>query len=841
MRTLLFCLFAAFSFAASAQTTLDLIGLTTPNGPRYVQTFHNDQTAVAALNANTFGVDGSSADLYIVAHRSDTEWNADPSLTDVRGGGFQTVDFEAGGVLTNTFVLADFADLAGDTETRPGFAYDVVFDLDQNGELGPSDVLDGGGDLPGFFVVGDMLQPGPHAVVSSNFVESAWHTFDVYYPEGIASLSAQPLVVISHGWTHEYWYYDHLGEHLASYGYVVISHRNDVGNGGAAATQTASQTALENIDSFLGNLENIDDGVLQGKVNSNLIVHTGHSTGGECVVRAYKRLFDGDYISPYITHQDIVCVSSLAPVSFLDAEATHPEGSNYHIFFCGADTDVSGVPTDTYKQGMAIYERGYGNKQVTYIHGAGHEDLHNNPGDSWADGPNLIGREATHTIVKPYALALCELYARNNLAMKDYFTRNRQEFRPSGIASELVITGEYRDAVADAVVVDDFQTNTEDDVSSSGGEVVPEMEDYFEILMRDTDGSLEWTGGQWSNGMCRARYDDEPRCAVMTWQGAGEVNYTLEAEEFLDLQPYNSLSFRAAQLTRHPYNSASPEGLTFRVQLVDENMEAAVVNCAPYGPVLPPYPRGQGGLFGACLPEGSYDITVGGGGFDEEILFSIPGYFENQPAGAYTLEIGQGDPCTELDIIFFDSWGDGWNGALMTISFTNASGETEVVFSETLINGTGGDASVGWQNEFHIYRIPLQQFTDANPNLDLSDMDHLTFQFGEEGDSPQGALALDNIEFSHSGLSYVASVHSEETQPTLLPFPNPAHTFTAIDLPFGGVWKLKLFDRAGRLVSEQQLAGNRAVLDVRALENGVYAVQASQNTAVLNGRVMVIH
>jgi hypothetical protein len=58
--------------------------------------------------------------------------------------------------------------------------------------------------------------------------------------------------VVSHGWTHDPLWYDHIGRHLASYGYIVMSHANDVGDGDPLATETASTATLDNIDFLLG-------------------------------------------------------------------------------------------------------------------------------------------------------------------------------------------------------------------------------------------------------------------------------------------------------------------------------------------------------------------------------------------------------------------------------------------------------------------------------------------------------------------------------------------------------------------------------------------------------------
>ena len=51
------------------------------------------------------------------------------------------------------------------------------------------------------------------------------------------SMGQLPLVIISRGNGHNFQWYDHIGNHLASYGYVVMSHDNNTepGDGVAAA------------------------------------------------------------------------------------------------------------------------------------------------------------------------------------------------------------------------------------------------------------------------------------------------------------------------------------------------------------------------------------------------------------------------------------------------------------------------------------------------------------------------------------------------------------------------------------------------------------------------------
>ena len=51
---------------------------------------------------------------------------------------------------------------------------------------------------------------------------------------------------------------------------------------------------------------------------------------------------------------------------------------------------------------------------------------------------------------------------------------------------------------------------------------------------------------------------------------------------------------------------------------------------------------GAEGTAELCLPEGCYDVTVGGGAYDLEISFSIEGLMETSAAGSYELEVGLG-------------------------------------------------------------------------------------------------------------------------------------------------------------------------------------------------------
>jgi predicted dienelactone hydrolase len=116
------------------------------------------------------------------------------------------------------------------------------------------------------------------------------HGQDLYFPTNIAAMGKLPIVVLGHGNGHNFQWYDHIGNHLASYGYVVVSHGNDTGPG----SNSAASTTLGHTDAFINQAEAgaIAGGQLVGHIDARRIVWIGHSRGAEGVAIAYDRLFD---------------------------------------------------------------------------------------------------------------------------------------------------------------------------------------------------------------------------------------------------------------------------------------------------------------------------------------------------------------------------------------------------------------------------------------------------------------------------------------------------------------------------------------------------------------------
>ncbi len=562
----------------------------------YVRAFREGGSVSVAIDPTRYpDVVGQTCDIYIVEAKTAGGWAVDPSLNDVTAGGPQTETLGGSTIQENTFVVTGPFELDGDAGAWLGVGYDVVLDCDQDGELSDGDVIDGLGNEPGLFVVRDTTTAGPLDVTEVIYSGGSFLGQDTYYPTAIDSMDELPLVVVSHGNGHDYQWYDHIGYHLASYGYIVMSHQNNTGPG----VESASTTTLTNTDYIIGNQDIIQGGVLDGHIDHHRMTWIGHSRGGEGVVRAYTRARTGEYVPDNFTWEDVKLISSMAPVTHISpASASTPFDVNYHLIQGAADSDVSGSAGSSNSKPLAIYERGYGNKQLIYLQGCGHAWLHDGPeSPSWAEGPDLIGQSAAHKVVIGYLLPLVQLYIDDNIVGKDYFTRLYERFHPAGIPGNVIVANEFKDA-ADSInfVVDDYEANPSLTVSSSGGAVSYDVLHIAETELRDQDDSFSWTGSQPSNGMTRARWGDEhPNGAVFDWTTTAQRFYELEViAAQRDFTDDTFLSFRAAQGTQHPETDALDDMMSFSVSLRDGSGTTSTIDFGRYGRLTRTYLRSGG-------------------------------------------------------------------------------------------------------------------------------------------------------------------------------------------------------------------------------------------------------
>ncbi len=577
----------------------ELAGNNSPVYPyfEYVRAINVDAEVRVAMDPFRFpGIVGQTADIYIVEAKDEAQWTSDPALTDVAGGPL-AITFSGASIQDNRRVVAAADTLDADAGTGLGVGYDVVVDMNQNGQLDDPDYIDGFGSEAGFYMVHDTTQPGPLDVTEIIYSGGSYLGQDLYYPTDIATMGQLPLVVISHGNGHQYIWYDHIGYHLASYGYIVMSHQNNTGPG----IETASTTTLTNTDYIIGNQGSIGGGVLDGHLNSHAITWIGHSRGGEGIARAYDRLFDGAYTPDNFTISDIKLLSSMLPTDFLKTNSSNPHDVNYHLWTAAGDADVDGSAGCDLCQTFHLHDRATSHRQSTVVQGTGHGWFHDGGGTSWFTGPCSIGEENTHLIQQGYFLPLVKHYIEGNIPAHDFLWRQYERFHPIGVDVTnpcIVVTHEYRNGdPSTTAYIDDFQSSPSTMVSSSGGAVTFTVENVTEGRMDDSTSSFAWSASDPFNGATQAssQGSDDSAGVVFDWTGADHYIEWEVVPGLSNFADYDYFSFRGAQGTRHPNTLAVMGDLTFSVTLRDGSGNTSSINIGAYGGGLEqPYDRSSG-------------------------------------------------------------------------------------------------------------------------------------------------------------------------------------------------------------------------------------------------------
>ncbi len=536
------------------------------------------------------GLVGKNVHIYVVADKSAAQWGSDPALVDVRGAP-QSFTFSGASIQANTVTLS-LGTLSANGGIALGLGYDVVIDVNKDGVLNGGDVIDGLSNGIGLHVLPDLTLDGPLATSSATYSGGTFLGQVTVWPTNLAALGPRPLVVISHGNGHQYTWYNYLQQSLASYGYIVMSHQNNTVPG----IESASTTTLTNTDYLLANQATIAGGALNGLIDSSRIIWIGHSRGGEGVVRAYDRIFDGAWAPQNYTLDDIVLISSIAPTDFLGTASSNPHDVNYHMLYGSADGDVCGCPNNDVPQSFHLLDRATGTRQATYVHGADHNDF-NCCGVNDFTGPagTEIGRPEAQRVAKAVYLALIKHYVEGHQAAGEVLWRQYERFKPIGVAGATTVVSQFKPnpTTSASFVIDDFQVNGSPNFSSSGGAVSYNVLNLTEGLLDDNNTSFEWLVSDPMNGMTYARTTDYSRGVVFDW--------TLGTDRFIewaiipagrDFTPYRHLSFRACQGTRHPETVAVLGDLVFTVTLRDASGTTSSMRIDAFGGgIEEPYQR----------------------------------------------------------------------------------------------------------------------------------------------------------------------------------------------------------------------------------------------------------
>jgi hypothetical protein len=604
-------IFSLLPLAALAQTRTELAGNPLGQFPffEYVRAFNVNAPVNVAIDAGRFpAIAGDTCDVYVVNHK--TNWTVSPGLADITPGGALTRAFVAGNIQANTFEVAAASTLNANAGAGLGVPYDVVLDCDQNGSLGAGDFIDGMTNEAGLYMVHDTTQPGPHSVTEEIFNLNAAFAAgfsipgdklgeDLYFPANAASMGQLPIIIISRGNGHDFRWYDHLGNHLASYGYVVMSHDNNTEPGDGTAT--AMLTTLGHTDAFISMAEGgtIAGGALVGHIDHHRIVWIGHSRGAEGVARAYHRLYAGTSTPTNYGRADIRLVSSMLPVDFGGTATTNPHDVNFHLWTASGDNDVNGGAAQDLVQTFHLHDRATGYRQSTVVQGTGHGWFHSGPGGAAFTGPCSIGDTNTHLIQQGLFLPLIRHYVEGNVPALDFFTRQFESFHPIGVDTSnpcIEVSNEYRNgAPVGNFTIDDYQTNNSTTQSSSGGAVSFDVENLTEGRLDDNNSDFSWMPSDPFNGATQGQASDDTRGVVFDWTGTHRFYEWQVPGGANNFNLFRFLSLRGAQGTQHPNTLAVTGDLTFSLTLRDNTGATSTIDIGAYGGGLTdPYARSGG-------------------------------------------------------------------------------------------------------------------------------------------------------------------------------------------------------------------------------------------------------
>ena len=568
----------------------------------YVRAFHVNAPISLAVDPTRYpAIRGRTADVYVVEKKTPAEWANDPQLVDVTAGGQMTLTFTGSTIEGNTFQIVGPNELSAmvyqaETGAYTGFGhgYDMVIDINRNGVLDGGDYIDGLSREAGLYVCHDSTTRGPLAVTETLYnvgtifgIPASVNGQDLYYPTNIASMGKLPLLVISHGNGHNYQWYDHIGYHMASYGYIVMSHGN---NTGPEYGQYASLTTCGHTDAFLHLLPSIAGGALVGHVDTSRIIWCGHSRGAEGVAYAYHRISvpPYSYTPTYYSAEDIILVDSMLPVDFFGPGASNPGPANFHLWTASGDGDVSGAAGSDIGQTFHIHERATRYRQSTVVQGTGHAWFHDAGGLSYFEGPCPINEEGTHLVQLGLMLPMYKHYVEGNVPGQDFIWRQWERFHPISVPIPTdpcyVVSNEYRNGDEEGTAfIDNYETQTSPGVSSSGGAVTYNVTNLTEGRLDDNNSSFSWSASDPFNGATQDGASDQGKGVVFDWNGVDRYYEWAVVPSLQDFSAWKYLGVRGAQGTQHPYTLATNGILTFTITLRDADGNTSSINTGAYG------------------------------------------------------------------------------------------------------------------------------------------------------------------------------------------------------------------------------------------------------------------
>jgi Chlorophyllase enzyme len=561
----------------------------------------------AALDPDALapGLVSQRAAIYVIQHKSASDWAASRALSDISGPGMtpdpKIVPIVPGCVNWNTTLVWPNPKVAG--------RFDIAIDFGNNAADPALFALDGSLDPPldmidgyvrvGFYVTDDPSLTGPYAgtIGSHDYAlatiqvpstdagptptDSLPMTATIRYPAQSNGVDAPfqpgqfPLIVMMHGnsgMETSYLGYNYLLDHLASHGFVAMSIYAPVGVG----IETRARAILAHIGTLAGYATS--PGLFQGHLDMTRIGISGHSRGGEAVVRAAR-----------INAAAGLGYALLAGVSIAPTDYHHygDAGIPMLVVYGANDGDVAGTWPD--RTGFDIFDETGPPRSFAFVYGATHDRFNT----EWAsieasteltwhitpsDIPNLISLTDHENVAKGYLTA----YFQANLQGRDeqlaYF---RDGLKPY-LTSALHIDMTYEDPGASTL--DDFAQHDVSHNSLGGTVTTTNLSDLAENQLHTLDvHSPHPTPG-----------------AQLAWTSSPGVYLSEVPAATRDLSPYGVLGFRVTQKYGSGQNPVDQAQDCF-VRLTDGAGKSRAIRVSTFTDVPYPYVRGEGDLIKSAL------------------------------------------------------------------------------------------------------------------------------------------------------------------------------------------------------------------------------------------------
>lgn len=604
---------------------------------RYSDTFEVGANVYAALDPGIVdpGNLGKMCAFYVVANKSEAQWNASNSLNHlpVLGGNLAVIKIklQPGCINANKVLVWPNATQLGE--------YDIVADFGNNSPDASTFVEDAAYNTPldiidGYFVAGfrvvqdpgtlsewanvgswnyDQTTQGSVTVQDENTSYSTPGGFStvnvavdrkahVYFPADAPGVTnpaqistvktSYPLVVVVHGNGHSYTSYDLLLQHLARNGFIAASVHLNTG-----------MKALGRANVFFQHLP-----ILQAAFGASVQNHIGvmgHSRGGEAILKIARLNQQGS-----LGH-GIDCLISLAPTDQYGTEVLGGAWATpYFVLYGSRDGDIYGdIWTSGYtvlQTGFALYDRANGaQKHMVFVHRASHNGFITTNYDAWpGDDIACVTPATQQKITFAYMNAFFRTHLQADSRWEGMFTGEWQP--PSVSATGVKLYVQTRSP--GQRVVDDFETAPAWSSSSIGGGVT-----QTGLPANPSEGKLHDVPA--ASGL-DPKSPHDSKGQRLAWNSAGDrLDWAIPAGQ-RNVSGYAAVSFRIGQTADSASNPANqPQNL--RVALRDGTGNERAVRVGAFSEV--PYPDvrvdnayTKSALATVRIPLASYTIVCAG-------------------------------------------------------------------------------------------------------------------------------------------------------------------------------------------------------------------------------------